>query len=173
MPQHQAEFPISQVIRPISCKSPYSRWVDVQIGTVSILFSYGIPFGLDSIAGCFTLTPPSRATSKHLNIWRDRTLHTVVSPELFDSYLLAALQSESQSLRGLAMNAPSEDGELTSTPSADPEIDQLNSFVPDTEADQDDLDQDDPDFDDEEDEDEDDWSEPEEDENNDDEDDGN
>lgn len=166
MPQHQNEFPVSQVVRPISCRSPYSRWVDVQIGTVSILFSYGIPFGLDSIAGCFVLSSPTRATSKHQNLWRDRTLHTVVSPELFDSYLLAALQSESQSLRGLAMSTGNE---LPSTPSADPEVDQLNSFA--TDAD-DELPEDLPaeeNWDDEEDEDEDDWNEPEDDEDDDDE----
>ncbi len=162
MSQHQNEFPTSQVVRPISCRSPYSRWVDIQIGTVSILFSYGIPVGLDSIAGCFTLQPSTRATAKHLNLWRDRTLHITVSPEVFDSYLLAALQSESQSLRGLTMNAPIEDGELTpSAPSADPEIDQLDSFVVDEEADQNDFEE----------EDEDEWDEPEDDEDEDDEDD--
>lgn len=160
MPQHQAEFPVSQIVRPISCKSPYSRWVDVQIGTVSILFSYGIPFGLDSIAGCFVKSAPARATAKHLNLWRDHTLHTVVSPEVFDSYLLAALQSESQSLRGLAMNNRTEDGELNSAPSVDPEIDQLDSFAldtEDTETDQDDDSEDENEWD-EEDEDEDDWN---------------
>lgn len=86
-------------LNPTRCsvKTPQASWSVVNIGKISILFSYGRPAGVDIGAKVYVL-PSKRSTVKHLNIWRDFRIQTEVPEPEFTETLLKALDDESSEL---------------------------------------------------------------------------
>ena len=77
---------------------PQISWAVVELGQLSILFSYGRPAGFSwGSDGTFVL-PSKRATVKHLNTWRDFRTHHELPPAEFESRLLIAIQKETTAL---------------------------------------------------------------------------
>lgn len=78
-----------------SVKTPQASWTVVNVGNVSILFSYGLPAGVDTGKEVFVKSS-KRSTVKHLNTWRDFR-RQIELPELdFNLALMEALHTESQ-----------------------------------------------------------------------------
>jgi len=154
MPQKIKDFPAVPEILPIRADSPYARWVVVEVGVLSILFSYSRPVGLEYLDGVYVLEGTSRATQKHINTWRDYNRQHRISKQKFDSLLFAALSQESLSLKGEHPMQEGQEQGLEQEQDQDPvsrEVDELDNL--DDEDDLDDLDDDDDDFDDDEDDD--------------------
>lgn len=135
---------------------PHNTRTEVNVGVLSILFSYGVVCGFDYLDGCFVWDGINRTQQKHVNQWRDFKIHKRTTRQDLDRSLLIALQQESEALFIAATtseeamseqnqqenNGPTEEDEL-----AQRKPDALENAVDDLDK-EDDLDEDDLDDDD-------------------------
>lgn len=76
-----------------SVKVPQSTpWVQVDFGQTSVLFSYGRPVGISYRNEVFVLAS-NKATTKHLNLWRDFRAQKEVSQENFNTIFRIAVST--------------------------------------------------------------------------------
>lgn len=82
-----------------------TAWVQLDLGKVSILFSFGRPVGVDTgkDAGVFVLAA-NKATTKHLNRWRDFRVQIELPLREFNLAVLGALHSAAIDTYNLEMN---------------------------------------------------------------------
>ena len=147
-------------------ETPYSSYGVLDLGVLSILFSFGRPVAFDYLDGPKMLDGLPRFSSKHVYTWRDFRKISILSSREFDSALLDAINQESTSLKESGAMAPYEEVPLDEQPSRDPAIDELDAAIDD--EDDDDLEDDDDYLDDDDDlydddDEDDDWIEPEDD----------
>lgn len=67
-------------------------WVQLDFEQTSILFSYGRPVGISHKNEVFVLAS-NKATTKHLNRWRDFRAHKEVSQEQFNNIFRVAVRT--------------------------------------------------------------------------------
>lgn len=82
-----------------STKVPHATWTSVDIGGMSVLFSFGHPVGLGLGKVTYVRGAIKRASQKHLNNWRDFRQQVEITPDEFDSRLVDSLEREVKRLR--------------------------------------------------------------------------
>lgn len=82
----------------LTTNTPHNTRIEVNVGALSILFSYGAPVGFDYINGAFAVDGLSKTQQKHLYQWRKRSVISWVSRAELTAQLLASLQTESEAL---------------------------------------------------------------------------
>lgn len=129
-----------------SSKPPHNLHNEVNIGVLSIFFSYGKMVGYSYAGDTFILLGTTSTTQRHLNKWRPFKSHQHIPRPKLTLGLLAALQQES----ALLVNAATESimiekAETLHADSLDNELEQLDEDAGniDDDEDFDDLDDDD------------------------------
>jgi hypothetical protein len=94
----------------LTTNTPHNTRCEVNVGVLSILFSYGMPIGVDYIDGTYAWQDATKTQQKHLYQWRNRSAIKWVSKEELTQRLLTSLQTEAEALQ---LSASQENSTMT------------------------------------------------------------
>lgn len=83
----------------LTTNTPHNTRTEVNVGVLSILFSYGIPVGFDYVNGILAWEGVTKTQRKHLYQWRNGKSFKWVSASKLTQELLSSLQTEAEAIQ--------------------------------------------------------------------------